>query len=352
MADVRFLATLSDDALAGALRELGPGLAAPSVTVNGVDAAFRSRVLIQWLQARERGETLPAPRLGPIREPRTTPRVGPLVEPRAAPRVGPLLQPRPSTRVGPRYQPEPSRRLRPARSSRSFRRSLVLAVAAVLVVAAIVGAVGLGLPGLRIITAPASPRGSEPPAAAGSPPPSSSGFASPSTSPTSSVSAAPGPPGSGLGLGVQTTLADARQRSSFPLLLPTDPRLGPPDTVWVDAVGRVTLVWARRTGFPDTIVPGVSVIVSEFPGSIDPGYFQKILGEGTTIEPVRVDQSSGYWIAGAPHDFIYVNPSGEPDFDSRRQAGDTLAWSMKGVTYKMETGLGEDSTVAIAAGMR
>ena len=340
MADVRFLATLSDDALAGALRELGPELAAPLSMVNGVDAAFRSRVLIQWLQARERGETLPAPRLGSVHEP-VAPRVGRPLEPRAAPRVGPLLQPRPAPGV------------QPARRSRSFRRSLVLAVAAVLVVAAIVGAVGLGLPGLRIITAPPSPTGSEPPAAAGSPPPSSSsGLASPSTPGAPSVSGAPGAPGSGLGLGVQTTLADARQRSSFPLLLPTDPRLGPPDTVWVDTVGRVTLVWARRAGFPDTIVPGVSVIVSEFPGSIDPGYFEKILNPDTRIEQVRVDQASGYWISGAPHDFIYVNPSGEPDFDSRRQAGDTLAWSMNGVTYKMETGLGEDSTVAIAAGMR
>jgi len=227
----------------------------------------------------------------------------------------------------------------------------MLAAAALLLVAAIVGAVGLGLPGLRIVTATPSP-GFVSPSAAIVPSTTPSASTSPGASPSASVSAAPGPPGSGLGLGVQTTLADARQRSSFPLILPTDPRVGPPNTVWVDDVGRVTLIWTSRRGLPDTIVPGISVIVSEFPGSIDPGYFEKILTAGTTVEPVRVDEASGFWIAGAPHDFIYVKPNGEPDYDSRRQAGDTLAWSANGVTYRIETGLGQDSTIAIAAGMR
>ncbi len=298
MADVRSLATLSDEALAEVLRGLAPELATPPVTLNGVDAAARSRALIEWLQARERREERPA------------------------------------------------RRLQSVRARRSFRRSLVFAVAAVLVVAAIVAAVELGLPGLRIITATPSPVPASPSAGV----PSSEATSSPSPSP--SVSAAPGPPGSGLGLGTRTTLDSARRVSGFPLILPTDPRLGAPDGVWIDDVGRVTLVWTSRPGMRDTIVPGLSVILSEFPGSINPDYFEKILSQGTTIEPVRVDQSSGYWIAGAPHDFVYVKPDGEPDYDSRREAGDTLAWSMNGVTYRIETGLGEDSTVAIAAGMR
>jgi hypothetical protein len=319
MADLRSVATLPDDALGEALRGLGPELAVPSATVNGVDAAARSRALIEWLQEHERRVT----GLG-------------AQDRRDTPAAGPLRQPRPAT----------SNRVR---RTRSFRRSLLLAAAAVLIVAAIVGAVGLGLPGLRIVTATPSPAGPSVSAPAGFLPSSSPRL---TTSPPPSVSASPAVPGSGLGLGVQTTLADARNRSPFPLLLPTDPRLGAPDTVWIDDVGRVTMVWTRRPGLPDTIVPGVSVIASEFPGSINPDYFEKILNEGTTIEPSRVGDAAGFWISGTPHDFVYVMPNGEPAFDSRRLAGDTLAWSKGGVTYRLETGLGQDSTIAMAAGMR
>ena len=94
--------------------------------------------------------------------------------------------------------------------------------------------------------------------------------------------------------------------------------------------------------------PGIGLIVSEFSGHIDDGYFEKILSAGSTIEPVKVAGQGGYWISGTTHEFIYVGPNGEPTYESRRLVGDTLAWSTGEVTYRIESGLGRDRTLAIA----
>jgi hypothetical protein len=233
---------------------------------------------------------------------------------------------------------------------RPIRRGLVLALAALLVLAAIASAVGFGLPGLRIVFGPApSASGSASPSlAVASPRPSLS--PSPSRSPIAAQT--PMPPGATLGLGRAVTLDQARAESSFPILLPTDPRLGAPDGVWIDGVGRVSLVWTARPDLPATIDPDLALIVTQVPGRIDPGYFEKILRPGTTIEGARVGGHDGYWISGAQHEFVYVNPSGDPVFDDRRLVDDTLAWSDGQVTFRLETGAGRDAAIAIAESMR
>jgi hypothetical protein len=233
---------------------------------------------------------------------------------------------------------------------RPVRRGLVLALAALLVLAAIASAVGFGLPGLRIVFGPApSASGSALPSlAAASPKPSLS--TSPSRSPIAAQT--PMPPGATLALGRAVALDQARAESSFPILLPTDPRLGAPDGVWIDSVGRVSLVWTARPDLPATIDPDLALIVTQVPGRIDPGYFEKILRPGTTIEGSRVGGHDGYWISGAQHEFVYVNPSGDPVFDDRRLVDDTLAWSDGQVTFRLETGAGRDAAIAIAESMR
>ncbi len=288
MTDRARLAALPDDAFGAALRELGGALDMPrlATTVDGTDLARRVRQRIE-------------------------------ASGQAVPRTG-LLE-----RLGLAHP-----------GGRPVRRGLVLALAALFVVAAVAGAVGFGLPGLRIVFGPT-------PSASASPS-SSTAAASPTPSPT------PGPPGSLLRLGEPVTLDEARARAGYPLLVPADPRLGPPDAVWIDELKRVTLVWTPRPGIPAESESGLGVVLSQFPGRIDSGYFEKILRPGTTIVPVTVGGHDGYWIAGSPHEFVYVGPGNEVVYDSRRLAGDTLAWSVDGTTYRVETGLGQAEAIRIA----
>jgi hypothetical protein len=221
-------------------------------------------------------------------------------------------------------------------------RGFTLALVAVVVLAAIAGAIGLGLPGIRIVTAPSPSAAS--PAATGSTGPS----ASPIVSPASTVAS---PLGSSLGLGDPIAIADIATAVEIPVVVPTAPGVGSPASAWLRE-GRLTLVWPASATLPATPEPGVGLILSQFSGTLDTGFFQKIVGQGTTITTVRIDGVTGYWISGAPHEIVYVDELGNPQFDSRRGVGDTLLWARDNVTYRLESGLGRAATITLAETLR
>jgi hypothetical protein len=207
------------------------------------------------------------------------------------------------------------------------RRSLILAVAALLVVAAVAAAVGLGLPGLRFVFGE-------------TPPPEE--MASPA------ATAPDGPPGSALGLGTPLSLDEAERRSDLAVRMPTDPTVGSPDAVYLAPFGAVSLVWAPGPGLPATDDGGVGLLVTQFRGGVDDGYVEKTLRSDAQLTPVTVDGGRGHWIAGPPHFFVYVGPDGEPVEDSRRIVGDTLVWTDGDVTYRLESSLGMQAAIRLA----
>jgi hypothetical protein len=213
---------------------------------------------------------------------------------------------------------------------RPARRAVLLAVVLLLVLAAVATAIGLGLPGLRITFGG----------------PGATPIAIPSRTPVPSAS-----PGGAMGLGLPIAVADAERRVRFHVLLPDDPRFGRPDAAYL-LNGRLALVWGPRAGVPDTIEPGVSLVISEFEGSLDRGYFDKLLNTGTVLTHVSVNGSPGFWISGDPHFFFYVDPSGQPVDDTHRAVGDTLLWTAGGVTYRIESSIGMAGTIALAESMR
>ena len=225
-------------------------------------------------------------------------------------------------------------------SARPVRRSLVLAIVALVILAAIVGAIGFGVPGIRIIFSGASPA------------PSAS--LAPSATSTFAAAASPtpaGPPGSDLDLGFLTTLSEAPNLTDFGLLRPTDPAAGAPDTIWYRE-GRLTLVWTSRPGLPDTEAAGIGLLLTEFRGSVDREFFGKMVGSGTTLTPVTVNGSTGYWISGALHEFFYLDPNGQVVNDGRRVVGDTLIWTRGAITFRLETSLGREAAIRIAETIR
>jgi hypothetical protein len=269
------LAAMDDLALEGALRDLSTALAYPSAGAAGADVATRVRLQLH-----------------------------------AAPPAS-------------------------ARSSvfgwigrRPVRRGLLLAIAALLVLAAVAGAVGLGLPGIRIlfggptpsvIPAPSSPIGS--------------------------------PVGQGLGLGTLLPIDDAGRLAGLDLVLPPDQAVGPPDAAYL-LRNRVALVWSERPGLPADPSSGVGLLISEFGGSLDDGYYQKLLEGDARITPVTVNDGRGFWISGPQHFFYYVDPSGAIVEDTRRSVGDTLIWTDGDVTYRLESRLGMEEAIQLAESLR
>lgn len=221
-------------------------------------------------------------------------------------------------------------------SWRPARRALVLALVALLAVAAMAGAFGLGLPGLRFILG-------EPPAG---PSPGPAATPAPGRSPSASAL------GSSMGLGDVLDPTDAAgldALAGFTVRWPVDPALGPPSAIYIDEAkgGQVTLLWPASAELPTTLEPGVGLLLSEFRGAIDQGFFAKVIGAETTLERVRVGGRQGYWLSGDPHIFFWDGPAGFVD-DQRRWVGDVLLWSDGPVTYRLETSLGRDRAIAIA----
>ena len=244
-------------------------------------------------------------------------------------------------------------------TARPVRRGLVLALAALIVLAGIVAAIGFGLPGLRIVfigpgqTASPSPAPSA--AAPASPLPSLS--PPPTPSPTQRPTSAPI---ESLGLGDPVTPADVDSAAGYPVLLPTLPELGRPLGVYVRSNppnAQVSAAYGATSALPaSSIAPtvggtAVGVLVTEFPGRSDVDYLKKMLPEGTTIERVEVRGSPGFWIAGEPHELLFVGPSGSVESDPVRLVGNVLAWNDGELTIRIEGAPDLASALRIADSM-
>ncbi len=271
------LRAMDDDALVDALRAMGPAIAWPETTDRTPDPATRVRVAILA------GD----PRAQPTRRPRWW--------------------------------------------GRPMTRALVLALVALLALVAIAGAVGLGLPGLRLFFE-GGPVPSAPP------------------TPAPSATAPAGAPGTGLGLGTTVPLDELEAAAGRPIVLPDDPLLGPPDAAWVDRnkANQVALVWAARPDLPATLDPGIGLILMSFDGTVEPEFFGKAISSGTTVEDVQVAGQRGYWISDLPHIFFYDGADGRTVDDPRRWVGDALLWSDGTTTWRIESALGRAETMRIA----
>jgi hypothetical protein len=165
----------------------------------------------------------------------------------------------------------------------------------------------------------------------------------------------PGPLGQRLGLGRQSTLPQARAAVKWPLLVPTS--LGQPDEVYVEPApdapsgGEVTLVYAAQQGIPAAGETGVGVLITEARGAVNSQFFGKMLGPGTTIEPVTVAGSSGYWVSGAPHVVVFVDSTGAVRFETLRLATNSLLINVGGTVVRIEGNLSKAQALEIGASL-
>ena len=151
----------------------------------------------------------------------------------------------------------------------------------------------------------------------------------------------PPPPATGadLGLGRAVSLADARDRVSFDVLVP-----GQYDSVYYSsepAGGRVSFVSEQP-----------QLMLTEFRGDQIRTFIQKSIAPGTTARNVSVNGGPGVWLAGRPHQVIYRDADGEIREDAVRLAGNVLLWEQGGLTLRLEGAASLDDATAYAARIR
>ena len=212
---------------------------------------------------------------------------------------------------------------------RSFRRSLLLAAALVLLVVGAAFAVRYGLELLSIEFGPV-----------------------PTLAPTPTHS--PGDLGAGLRLGEPLTLNQLPTEADFLVRVPD--ALGAPDAIYLGLGlrGQVAFVYAPRPDLPASdLLQGAGLLITQNQGKPDEGLAHKIVNtSGATVTNVDVDGAPGIWISGAPHIVWYLAPDGRTFInESRRVVGDTLAWERDGVLYRIEGAISLERALEIAESM-
>lgn len=157
---------------------------------------------------------------------------------------------------------------------------------------------------------------------------------SPSPTPLSSV----------LDLAGETTLAEARAKTSFPIRLPTYPAdLGTPDHVFRQDLGgpMVVLVWM------DGIQPNrVRMSLHE----LGPGTFAEKM-QPPVIEATTINGQPAVWTEG-PYLLQFLR-GGQVDYEAQRLVeGHTLVWTQGEVTYRLESDLALTEAARIAASLK
>jgi hypothetical protein len=158
-----------------------------------------------------------------------------------------------------------------------------------------------------------------------------------------------------LGLGERVTLAEARRRVRFPVLVPAAAGFQRPDAVFVNqavpAGGRVDLVYRARPGLPASNFTDAGLLITEFRGQPDSGFLKKVVVAGV-VQEVTVGGGPGYFFSGDPHFFSYQDADGQFREERTRLAGNTLIWQRDGLTLRLEGELPREEAVRIAESMR
>jgi hypothetical protein len=195
---------------------------------------------------------------------------------------------------------------------------VALALVAALALAGVAGALGFRLPGLEIIPVTSLP-----------------------------------PAGAALDLGSPVPLDEARAFDQPRVLAPAAmPR---PDTAYVLGVRDhriVTLAWRAADGASALVGSDLAMTLMAIPGTLDETLVTKLVGRGSTVEPVTVDGGRGWWISGAPHELMVVRPDGSVGVAYASLVGDTLVFERDGTTYRLTSTLGRDRTVEVAETLR
>ena len=161
----------------------------------------------------------------------------------------------------------------------------------------------------------------------------------------------PSLPPEGADLGRPVTLQEAADIAGFTPLVPG--ALGPPDRVWVDEgvttfeaadrTTRVVMAWRPDADLPQ--IPGTpwGAVLMEFDGDADVA-IKIVYAETGSLRRALVDGRSAFWTTGR-HELDLLGPDG-----LRRYlvTGNVLLWEEAELVARLETALGKHAVVEVA----
>ena len=153
------------------------------------------------------------------------------------------------------------------------------------------------------------------------------------------------------------TLAEARSTADFPIGIPSYPEdLGEPSAVYLQDLQpgqQVVLVYESRPGLGRQPTDENDMLFRVFQFETEGGIFRKVVYPKTLVEELTVGGARALWFEGASHILQYRDAQGNHRIEFERTVeGNTLAWEVGDVTYRLETSLPKAEAVKIAESMR
>jgi hypothetical protein len=145
--------------------------------------------------------------------------------------------------------------------------------------------------------------------------------------------------------GEETTLAGARARLGFEVVLPTS--LGDPDTLLLDRDREGSPVLTAVYGDDER----ARLVLTQWPASAI--LFDKLLTFATRSEYVDVDGAPGIWIEGDDHEVFYLGRSTvEENRVGGYLTGNVLIWQRGRLSYRLELGTSRERALDVARSLR
>jgi hypothetical protein len=149
--------------------------------------------------------------------------------------------------------------------------------------------------------------------------------------------------------------AAASARAGFDVPVPA--RLGTPDHVWVwetrayhgaPVADQVILAWDPSSAVPRIDGLPFGAVLMELQGDADL-LTKTLYSEATTVQPIMFRGGRAYWVQG-PHTIAVQGPMGNGAAE-RNVTGNVFIWTQDGRAMRLETALGLDETMDIALSM-
>ena len=169
-------------------------------------------------------------------------------------------------------------------------------------------------------------------------------------SPLPSAPSPTGPLSGFMDVGEQVSVSEARAAVDFEIRLPADPRLGPPDEIYLSDEprgGRVTSFFRAGPGLPEIYESRAGALLTQFTGELDRNTIGKLAADGTTIDRIEVRGHRGLWLEG-DHLFYLYRSDGMVIEETVRMSDSALLWQEGDVTLRLESGLSRRAALRLA----